>query len=485
MIYFVWVNKMKKIICLIVCVCILFCLFSVLAYAQAEKEYYVKDAFCIEVDIDAPFILSDLSCTGKIDFFSSANKNKNFNAYNLLNDNQKKIYDAVKNSEPGIMSVSVAYESGLLHINDLTNDFLSAVTNAICYDLPQFFYHSGCKCSYSYNASGYITRIDYVFSLINVKLQTDAGQINVLPTYTESTVAECYDELQRVLDNLEFDTSNRYNFVKSVHDYLCNNVIYPDIPSDKYVGECHDAYGALVNGYAVCQGYAEAFKLICDKYKIPCIYISGTANGGNHGWNAVQMDDGKWYLIDITWDDQGSYLFYDYFLCGLNSVDTYFGGNAFSASHVASAAQLIPSLWYATDYYSQTNHYTKFAATYNNFADETNKLLYLSVFDAGKSNIYYNGIYVDVQSFTTGESFNVNDSGEMWEIVVLGDTNNDGLCDVNDYSATVNKSISSIGEVTNINDRTSDINRDGYIDVLDVSSMALMSSGKNTDLTIE
>lgn len=54
----------------------------------------------------------------------------------------------------------------------------------------------------------------------------------------------------------------------------------------------------------VCEGYARAFKLVCDKLKIPCVLVSGAG----HMWNYVQVDingngTAKWYLLDATWDD--------------------------------------------------------------------------------------------------------------------------------------------------------------------------------------
>ena len=54
---------------------------------------------------------------------------------------------------------------------------------------------------------------------------------------------------------------------------------------------------------------------------IDCVLVTGTANGGGHAWNQVKVD-GKWYNIDVTWDDPIYYwggtltpiLVYDYFL---------------------------------------------------------------------------------------------------------------------------------------------------------------------------
>lgn len=59
----------------------------------------------------------------------------------------------------------------------------------------------------------------------------------------------------------------------------------------------------------VCDGYSRAFKLLCDRLGIPCLLENGFArssasHGGEyHMWNTVKMPDGKWYGVDVTWND--------------------------------------------------------------------------------------------------------------------------------------------------------------------------------------
>lgn len=68
------------------------------------------------------------------------------------------------------------------------------------------------------------------------------------------------------------------------------------------------AYGALVNGEAICGGYAKAFKAVLDRLEIPCVCIqgysmaAGTSSYQPHMWNAVKLD-GVWYAVDVTWND--------------------------------------------------------------------------------------------------------------------------------------------------------------------------------------
>ena len=74
--------------------------------------------------------------------------------------------------------------------------------------------------------------------------------------------------------------------------------------SARWNGICEDnwnAYGILVNGYGVCESYAEAFQTLCQAVGIRCTGVVGTAGGG-HKWNAVELE-GQWYMCDITFDD--------------------------------------------------------------------------------------------------------------------------------------------------------------------------------------
>ncbi|MCD7822740.1 MAG: hypothetical protein LUG86_01780 [Oscillospiraceae bacterium] len=59
----------------------------------------------------------------------------------------------------------------------------------------------------------------------------------------------------------------------------------------------------------VCEGYAKAFKYLCDLAGIDCITVSGKMTGGTgegaHMWNIVRLD-GVNYLVDVTNSDTGA-----------------------------------------------------------------------------------------------------------------------------------------------------------------------------------
>lgn len=82
-----------------------------------------------------------------------------------------------------------------------------------------------------------------------------------------------------------------------VNDYLTINCEYDTTLTRE---NSADAYGAIVNQTAVCQGYAMAFMDLMDRLTIPCEYVSSRVL--NHGWNIVKIK-GKWYHVDVTWND--------------------------------------------------------------------------------------------------------------------------------------------------------------------------------------
>lgn len=98
-----------------------------------------------------------------------------------------------------------------------------------------------------------------------------------------------------------------YEVEKYINDYIIENCEYVDGADN-----CHDAYGALVNGKAVCDGYSRAFQLLCNKMDIECVTVEGDAAEFNakvadesdvgHMWNCVKLDS-DWYHVDVTWND--------------------------------------------------------------------------------------------------------------------------------------------------------------------------------------
>lgn len=91
---------------------------------------------------------------------------------------------------------------------------------------------------------------------------------------------------------------------KYAHDYLIDNCNYSKeaAKSTEVVGNSSDAYGALIEGSAVCEGYARAFSLLCNWLGLDCVCVLGVGDNEYHMWNCVLLDN-KWYQVDPTWND--------------------------------------------------------------------------------------------------------------------------------------------------------------------------------------
>lgn len=128
---------------------------------------------------------------------------------------------------------------------------------------------------------------------------------------------------ETIITGITNGSMSEFDKVKAIHDYIVVNVDYP-AHIDMGNRSLFTAEGALVNKLAVCQGYAEAFSLLCYKAGIQTEMVYGTADNGisreSHAWNIVRIN-GVWYQIDTTWDDPvtqntagGANLRYSYFL---------------------------------------------------------------------------------------------------------------------------------------------------------------------------
>lgn len=148
--------------------------------------------------------------------------------------------------------------------------------------------------------------------------------------------------------------SNDYEVVKALNHWLTHNNEYNlDVfySGNNTRTDAHKCIGALTGGTGdmrpVCEGYAKAFKVLCDAANIPCVITTGNAysapgaNPESHSWNIVQID-GVWYLMDVTWNDPAvtnnstfvsGYENEEYLLVG---KDTVIGSMTFGESHVST-----------------------------------------------------------------------------------------------------------------------------------------------------
>jgi hypothetical protein len=102
----------------------------------------------------------------------------------------------------------------------------------------------------------------------------------------------------------------------AVHKYLQSTII-PQ--KDVQTQDSYSVVGALIRRSCVCEGFAKAYKLLCDYLKIASIVVSGEAIRESkreaHAWNITRIKDVTAHT-DVTWDTIAGVGSYDYFnLC--------------------------------------------------------------------------------------------------------------------------------------------------------------------------
>lgn len=113
-------------------------------------------------------------------------------------------------------------------------------------------------------------------------------------------------KLNEVIKNLNLDGKSDYEKFKAVTNWIVSNVTYdshyngkPNIPAGTEYP--HDMTGAVLDKYAVCDGYAGLFYYMANAVGLKALYEDGTSisEQKGHAWNLVKMD-GIYYYVDPT-----------------------------------------------------------------------------------------------------------------------------------------------------------------------------------------
>lgn len=118
-----------------------------------------------------------------------------------------------------------------------------------------------------------------------------------LPTSAKDTAAaiKVHDSLWES-GTLSYDMS-QYEIARTYFQWLCDHCRYDNAAADDSAS--HLAYGALVSGLAVCDGYTGAYNLLLKLEGIECTSLFNDS----HIWTLATLD-GTQYHIDVTWGDQ-------------------------------------------------------------------------------------------------------------------------------------------------------------------------------------
>lgn len=244
--------------------------------------------------------------------------------------------------------------------------------------------------------------------------------VNIIYFTTAAQESYVEQKVKSVSESLGLENKSDYGKVYAIYDWIVKNVSYAD---DTSKNEVYSAYGALANGKAVCQGFAQLFYRLAMDAGISCRIIGGTAGGANHAWLIAALN-GSYYLLDPTWDSHYKGKNKYYFLRGTSDFDSD-GISTVHVTGVSGAGNFFP------DYNSA--EFKKYYPIQKTMYSATNKPASYS----------------------------------------LGDINNDGIIDGTDATLILRAygQLNSYGNcgITAIQRLAADVNSDGVIDGTDAT----------------
>lgn len=143
----------------------------------------------------------------------------------------------------------------------------------------------------------------------------------------DSREAQLQAKIDQIVAGIPSSAATDVSRALYLHDYIVRNVAY------EMVGDHQTAYGALLDGKAVCAGYADAYLRLLTAVGIQARTITGTADNGTgdpqpHAWTMLYLD-GKCLFTDVTWDDpfingvqDSNNISYDYFNLTLEQIQS-------------------------------------------------------------------------------------------------------------------------------------------------------------------
>jgi len=224
--------------------------------------------------------------------------NDRYGYRHLDNDAQRVAYNAFVDGV-GKLDATIRFTAPSISFDDIDKAIRCVIS-----DYPEYFWFNGVG-SISYDNSG-----NYAFTTSGYTIDgktLNADSVNAYKTQLETAAATALSGMPSGSD---------YDKALYLHDYLASMVEYVSDGGN----DDQTAYGALVEGKAVCAGYARAYQYLLRKAGIESWYVTGSSKGQAHGWNLVLLNN-KCYYTDVTWDDQDSYVMHTYFMLSLEQMN--------------------------------------------------------------------------------------------------------------------------------------------------------------------
>lgn len=253
----------------------------------------------------------------------------NINAYALEEnadsnevDTKRYYYNQLTDLEKGIYNNFILYEKNFTHNQKIEfciyenkqnqeielRDYANAVVRArkaYSFDNPeaQIWYQTSKTYVFKEEERVYV----YLKPKDETKRYADISTENM-----EEALKEVKEKASQFVETLEGTDKEK---LKQIYDWLTQNVTYD---KTTILPNTANPYGAIIEGRAICVGYASAYKYIADLAGLKVLYVTGnvwqekTKSYQLHAWNIAQLEN-EWVLVDATLgsnlEDNTNYLF--------------------------------------------------------------------------------------------------------------------------------------------------------------------------------
>lgn len=225
--------------------------------------------------------------------------------YTRLTSTMQRAYDA--------MLAAIRDHADTVTVEGCTCDDVFRVSQAIRYDHPELFWYKTAAV---------------LGTTVYLKYGATAEEAEVLQRRIDEVTA-------KYLEGID-DSMSAYDVALRLYVKIVSNVDYDSLALTKQKAEGNSTddkidylrtiCGVLLDGKAVCEGYARGLQYLLQKCGVECAEAAGHtlnedgSNGCGHAWNIIKID-GDYYYLDATWDDRSNtdrvrsaeYTFLDFF----------------------------------------------------------------------------------------------------------------------------------------------------------------------------
>lgn len=321
---------MKKLLCLLICIIISISSITVFA----EESFFVEEDFIFDSS-DMVGISSDETTLMAIEEdVKQALEEKLIAAWENM-DTEVQLYPDIK-----------------IHRDDII-----AYYSAVFFENPQYYYVIR-SFGGSSNSAGYMGKL--------TKLSYSVDNMD--------TVRATWKEIEKATEEILFHiTPDMTDFEKvmEVHDYM-------DLHYTYNIEDFDQTYFIMLDRVGVCAAYAEAFQHMMNVLGIEGSIVTSDEMG--HMWNLVKLD-GRWYHMDVTWDDPTdnfAMVVHEYSLLSTKALEQM-GHSGFTSPYSAISTIYNDAPWRDERGGIVTIDGVLYMVESNNIVDETGNIIYTNL----------------------------------------------------------------------------------------------------------